>query len=154
MVMKIKDYKLKPPHKLFHPYFSPNFNNHKINHTLNNFLINTIKIYKYYLLLIKINTKFLFAVPIQNNSTPSIEITRIIIKDISDNLGSLRLNLKINNIRADGDSKFGKMIENNDRAETIKLGIVTYKRNSFLDNLASEDITLYLNTSPFLNKNG
>jgi hypothetical protein len=57
--------------------------------------------------------------PIKNNTTSNVEITRIIIKDINDHLTSLNPNLKINNIRADGDSKFGKMIEANDRPETV-----------------------------------
>jgi hypothetical protein len=65
-------------------------------------------VYKFYFTLISINSKFLFAVPVQNNTTPSVEITRIIIKDINDHLGKLGHNLKINNIRADGDSKFSK----------------------------------------------
>jgi hypothetical protein len=62
-------------------------------------------------------------------------------------------NLKTNNIRADGDSKFGKMIEDNDRPETVRLGKMIYKRNVFLNYLESKSITLYLNSSPFLNKN-
>jgi hypothetical protein len=45
------------------------------------------------------------------------------------------------------------MIEDNDRPETVKLGVMTYKRNIFLDYLESKKITLYLNSSPFLNKN-
>jgi hypothetical protein len=45
------------------------------------------------------------------------------------------------------------MIEDNDRPETIKLDKMIYKRNTFLDYLPSENITLYLNSSPFLNKN-
>jgi hypothetical protein len=45
------------------------------------------------------------------------------------------------------------MIEDNDKPETVKLGKMIYKRNVFLDYLASEGITLYLNSSPFLNKN-
>jgi hypothetical protein len=45
------------------------------------------------------------------------------------------------------------MIEDNDRPDTVKLGKMIYKRNIFLDFLASEGITLYLNPSPFLNKN-
>jgi hypothetical protein len=123
-----------------------------MDYALSNLLINNKKVYKYYLILININTKFLFITPIQN-TTPNVEITRIIIKDINDHLNRLSPNLKINNIRADGDSKFGKMIEDNDRPETVKLGKMIYKRNVFLDYLASEGITLYLNPSPFLNKN-
>jgi hypothetical protein len=94
-------------------------------------LINGMKIYKYYLILININTKFLFAVPIKNNTTPSIEISKIIMKDINDHLISIRPSLKINNIRADGDNKFGKMIEDNKKPKTIKLGKMYYKINSF-----------------------
>jgi hypothetical protein len=45
------------------------------------------------------------------------------------------------------------MIEDNDRPETTKLGKMIYKRNTFLEYLKSESITLYLNPSPFLNKN-
>jgi hypothetical protein len=72
---------------------------------------------------------------------------------VNDHLATLGDNLKINNIRVDGDSKFGKMIEDNDRPETVRLGVMTYKRNVFLDYLESEGITFYLNSSPFLNKN-
>jgi hypothetical protein len=104
-----------------------------IDYALNNFLINDQRVYKYYLILININAKFLFALQIKNNTSPSIEITKILIKDVNDYLGSLSSNLKINNIRADGESKFGKMVEDNDRVETIKLGKIIYKRNTFLD---------------------
>jgi hypothetical protein len=107
MTTKIEDYKLKPLCKLHKPYFSPNFNNYEIDYAVSNFLINNQKVYKYYLILININSKFLFSLPIRNNTTPSIEITKILIKDVNNYLGSLGDNLKINNIRADGDSKFG-----------------------------------------------
>jgi hypothetical protein len=69
--------------------------------------------------------------PIENNTTPNVEITRILIKNINDHLATLNPNLKINNIQADGDSKFGKMIEDTDRVKTIRLGKMTYKRNTF-----------------------
>jgi hypothetical protein len=98
MATKIEDYKLKPLRKLFRPYYSPNFNSYEMGYALSNFSINHIKMYKYYLILKNINTKFLFPVPIQNNTTPSIEITRIIIKDINNYLASLNPNLKINDI--------------------------------------------------------
>jgi hypothetical protein len=124
-----------------------------MDYAISNLLVNNRKVYKYYLILININTKFLFAAPIQNNTTPNIKITQIIIKSINDHLATLGPNLKINNIRADGDRKFGKMIEDNDRPETIEFGKMIYKRNSFLEYLESENITLYLNSSPFLNKN-
>jgi hypothetical protein len=45
------------------------------------------------------------------------------------------------------------MIKDNNKMERVKLGKFIYKRNSFLDYLESEDITLYLNKSPFINKN-
>jgi hypothetical protein len=45
------------------------------------------------------------------------------------------------------------MIEDNDGSKTIKLGKMYYKTNSFLEYLQSQNITLYLNSSPFLNKN-
>ena len=124
-----------------------------IDYAVSNFLINNKKIYKYYLILININTKFLFALPIKKNTTPSVEITKILIKDVNDHLESLRPDLKINNIRADGDSKFGKMIEDSSRITMVKLGDFMYKRNTFLDYLYSQKITLYLNSSPFINKN-
>jgi hypothetical protein len=92
-----------------------------MSYALSNLLINNQKVYRYYLFLTNINSKFLFALPIKNNTTPSIEITKILIKNVNDFLGSLGDNLKINNIRAYGDSKFGKMIEDNDRIETVKL---------------------------------
>jgi hypothetical protein len=117
MDTKIEDYKLKPLRKLYKPYFSPNFNIYETDYALSNFLINNKNVYKYYLILININSKFLFVLPIRNNKTPSIEITKILIKNINDCVGSLGNNLKINNLRADGDSKFGKMIEDNDRPE-------------------------------------
>jgi hypothetical protein len=124
-----------------------------MDYVISNFLVNDVKMYKYYLILININTKFLFRVPIKNNTTLSIEISRIIINDINDHLKSISPTPKINNIRADGGSKFGKMIEDNDDQKTIKLGKMFYKRNSFLEYLESENITLYLNSSPFINKN-
>jgi hypothetical protein len=45
------------------------------------------------------------------------------------------------------------MIEDNDIPDRINLGVITNKRNSFLDYLASEGKTLHLNSSSFLNKN-
>jgi hypothetical protein len=45
------------------------------------------------------------------------------------------------------------MIEDNDIPDKIRLGKMIYKRNIFLEYLACENITLYLNLSPFLNKN-
>jgi hypothetical protein len=125
MVTKIEDYKLKPLRKVFRPYYSPNFNSYEMDYALSNLLVNSKKVYKYYLILININTKFLFAAPIQNNTTPNVEKTQIIIKELNDHLASLESNLKINNIREEGDSKFGKMIEDNDRPETIRLGKMT-----------------------------
>jgi hypothetical protein len=86
----------------------------------------------------------LFAVPIKNNTTPSIQITKIIVENINSHLKSIKDSLKINNIRADGDSKFGKMIEDNGGPKTIKLGKMYYKTNSFLKYLQSQSITLEL----------
>jgi hypothetical protein len=40
---------------------------------------------------------------------------------VNDHLATLGDNLKINNIRADGDSKFGKMIEDNDSKTRCKI---------------------------------
>jgi hypothetical protein len=153
MAIKIEVYKLKPLRKLFRPYYSPNFNSYEMGYALSNLSINSTKIYNYYLVLININTKFLFMAPIKNDIIPNVEITRIIIKDINDHLTSLNPNLKINNICSDDDSKFGKMIEDNDRPETVKLGKIIYKRNVSLDYLEFENITLHLNPSPFLNNN-
>jgi hypothetical protein len=144
MATKIEEYKLKPLRKLYRPYFSPNFNSYEMGYALSNFLINNQKIYKYYLILINIHSKFLFALPIKNNITPSIEITKILIKDVNNYLGSLGDNLKINNIRADSDSKFEKIIKNNNKPKTIKLNVITYKKNVFLNYLESKNITLYL----------
>jgi hypothetical protein len=98
MAIKIEDYKLKPLRKLFRPYYSPNFNLYEMGYALSNLLINNKKVHKYYLILININTKFLFMAPIPNDTTPNVEITRIIIKDINNHLTSLGLNLKINNL--------------------------------------------------------
>jgi hypothetical protein len=84
MTIKIEEYKLKPLHKLFRPYYSPNFNSYEMDYALSNFSINSTKVYKYYLVLINTNTKFLFTIPIQNNIAPSVETTKIIIKDIND----------------------------------------------------------------------
>ena len=134
-----------------------------MDYAVSNFLINNQKKYKYYLFMININTRFLFVSPVNENVTPSIEITRILVEDINDHLKSLGENFKINNIRADGDSKFGKMIgdtdwdklylKDNSKNPTIRLGDFDYQRNSFLEYLSSEHISLYLNSSPFINKN-
>jgi hypothetical protein len=86
MSRKIEDYKLKPLLKLYRPYFSPNFNSYEKDYAPSNFLINNQKVCKYYLILININSKFLFALPIRNNTTPSIEIIKILIKDVNDYL--------------------------------------------------------------------
>jgi hypothetical protein len=45
------------------------------------------------------------------------------------------------------------MIEDSSRITIIKPGEFMYKRNSFLDYLNSQKITLYLNSSLFINKN-
>jgi hypothetical protein len=65
MAIKIEDYKLKPLRKLYRPYFSPNFNSYEMDYALSNLLINNQTVYKYYLILININSKFLFALPIK-----------------------------------------------------------------------------------------
>jgi hypothetical protein len=112
MEVKIEDYRLKQLHKFYRPYFHQNLIVMRwIDYAVSNFLIDNKKIYKYYLIPININTKFLFGLPIKKNTTQSVEITKILIKDVNDHLVSLRSDLKINNIRADGDSKFEKMIE-------------------------------------------
>jgi hypothetical protein len=94
MDTKIEDYRLKPLCKLYRPYFSPNFNSYEIDYALSNLLIINQKVYKYYLILININSKFLFALSIRNNTTPSIEITKTLIKDTNNYLGELSPNLK------------------------------------------------------------
>ena len=153
MNVKIKDYKLKPLRKFYRPYFSPKFNSYEMDYASGYFQIGDKKIFKFYLILININTKFLFALPIRDNTYPTVEITKILIKDVNDHLNSLSPEYKINNIRADGDSKFGKMMQENSRSETVRLGDFTYKKNEFISYLDSENISLYLNTSPFVNKN-
>jgi hypothetical protein len=82
-----------------------------------------------YLILININTKFLFALPIQHNPYPSVAITKILVKDINDHFNSLGLEYKIDNILADGGSKFGKMIKEDSKNDTITLAGFTYKKN-------------------------
>jgi hypothetical protein len=89
MTTKMKGYKLKPLRKLFRPYYSPNFNSYEMDYIISNLLVNNVKVYKYYLFLININTKFLFAMPIENNTTPSIEITKILIKILTTILSLL-----------------------------------------------------------------
>jgi hypothetical protein len=145
MEVKIQDYGLKPLHKLYIPYFSPKFNSYEMDYAVSNFLINNKKVYKCYLILININTKILFALPIKSNTTSSVEITKILIKDLNDRLELLSPDLKINNIRADGDSKLGKILEDSSRTTMTKLGEFMYKRNSFFKYLVSQKITLYLN---------
>ena len=150
---KIRDYRLKTLKKFYRPYFSPRFNSYEMDYASGRFLINDTQVFKYYLFLININTKFLFAQPIQNNTYPSVAITRILVKDVNDHLNSLGLEYKIDNIRADGDSKFGKMIKEDSKNDTVTLGDFIYKKNEFISYLASENIKLYLNASPFVNKN-
>jgi hypothetical protein len=65
-----------------------------------------------------------------------IEITKILIKDVNDHLGEFSLNLKINNIWVQKDDW------RYNRPEIVKLGVMTHKRNVFLDYLESEGITL------------
>jgi hypothetical protein len=79
MEVKIEDYRLKPL-RLYRRYFSPKFNSYERDYAVSNFLINNKKIYKYYLILININTKFLFELPIKKNTTLSVEIIKILIK--------------------------------------------------------------------------
>ena len=150
---KIRDYRLKTLKKFYRPYFSPRFNSYEMDYASGRFLINDTQVFKYYLFLININTKFLFVQPIQNNTYPSVAITRILVKDVNDHLNSLGLEYKIDNIRADGDSKFGKMIKEDSKNDTVTLGDFIYKKNEFISYLASENIKLYLNASPFVNKN-
>ena len=153
MNVRIRDYKLKPLRKFYRPYFSPKSNSYEMDYTSGSFLINDSKIFKFYLILININTKFLFALPLENNTYPTIEITKILVKDVNDHLKTLGSDFKIDNIRADGDLKFGKMIDNDFKKDAVNLGNFTYKQNVFVNYLASEKITLYLNTSSFVNKN-
>jgi hypothetical protein len=124
-----------------------------MDHAVCNFLINNKKVYKYYLYITDINTKFLFVSVVRNNLTPSIEITRILVEDINDNPESIGYIFKINNIQADGNSKLGKMIGDTDwnklylqdtsKNTTIRLNDFDYKRNSFLKYLDSQNIIIF-----------
>jgi hypothetical protein len=109
--------------------------------------------FKFYLFVININSKFLFVQPLTENTHPSIHITKVLIEDINNHLKSLRPDCKIDNIRADADTKFAKMITDYTDNRTVLLGDFAYNKNEFVDYLASENITLYLNKSPFVNKN-
>jgi hypothetical protein len=53
-----------------------------------------------------------------------------------------------------GDADWNKLyLQDNLKNQTIRLGDFDYRRNSFLEYLSSEHISLYFNSSPFINKN-
>jgi hypothetical protein len=153
MDVKIPDYQLKPLKKFYRSYFSPRFNSYEIDYAVASFLINNERMFKFYLFVININTKFLFVQPLPENTHPSIHITKILIEDINDHLKSLRPDCKIDNIRGDADTKFAKMITEYTNNKIVLLGEFVYNKNEFIDYLVFENITLYLNKSPFVNKN-
>jgi hypothetical protein len=153
MDVKIPDYQLKPLKKFYRPCFSPKFNSYEMDYAVASFLINSERMFKFYLFVININIKFLFVQPLTENRHPSIHITKILIEDINNHLKSLRPDLKIDNIRGDADTKFAKMITEYTNTKTVLLKDFVYNKNEFVDYLPSENITLYLNKSPFVNKN-
>jgi hypothetical protein len=101
MSEKIRDYQLKPLKKFYRPHFSPKFNSYETDYAIGNFSINNERILKFYLFVININSKFLFAQPLKNNTHPTIRITKFLIKDINDHLKSLNPDFKIDNIRSE-----------------------------------------------------
>jgi hypothetical protein len=153
MDVKIPDYQLKPLKKFYRPYFSPRFNSYEMYYAVASFLINSERKFRFYLFVININTKFLFVRPLPENTHPSIHITKILIEDINNHLKSLKTDCKIDNIRADADTKFAKMITDHTDNRAVLLGDFAHNTNEFVNYLASENITLYLNKSSFVNKN-
>jgi hypothetical protein len=133
MSEKIRDYQLKPLKKFYRPYFSPKFNSYEMDYAIGNFSINNERIFKFYLFVININSKFLFAQPFKNNTHPTIRITKFLIKDINNHLKSLNIDFKIDNIRGDADTKFAKVINEYVDDKIVLLGDFVYNKNKFVD---------------------
>jgi hypothetical protein len=163
---KIPDYKAKTlKNKFQRPYFSPKINSYEMDYVSSGkFKINDEVRFRHYLGVININTKYLFMIPLELNTNETLLITYEIIKQINEDLRALNKNMEINNIRGDGDKKFGSIVDSSNldgidlpkNNKIIKLGefdTMNYTKNIFTEYLKQNNITMYLNPSKFTNKN-
>jgi hypothetical protein len=147
---KVPDYQVKPLLRFQRPYFSPHFNSYEMDY------VNTGKFFdernktkvQNYLFVININTKYLISIPLPMGAAPSIERTMEALSQVFEKL----LPKKIDSLRGDGDTAFGRTdYENdlNDQPEVSKR-----KQEVFLSFLRRNGVErLYLSASKFTNKN-
>jgi hypothetical protein len=158
----LKDYKAKTlKNKFQRPYYSPKVNSYEIDYVDSGTFG---KRFRHYLAVININTKYLFMIPLKLNANETLQDTYAIIKQINDSLIALNKDMKIDNIRGDGDRKFGTIVDDVDGSnidipqnnKIIKLGNydnMNFTKNIFTEYLKDNNISMYLNPSKFANKN-
>jgi hypothetical protein len=165
MQPKVKDYRLKPLKQFYRPYFSPYINSYELDYVKSGtFLVDNVKVVRHYLAVININTKYLFMEPLAENTSPTLEITTVIVRGINEGLKDK--GMKIEHLRGDGDTAFGKMVAKFEdqtkglwneyrkgKQNRVVLGVMTFVSNQFTLFCKDSGITLYLNSSKFVNKN-
>jgi hypothetical protein len=158
----LKDYKAKTlKNKFQRPYYSPKVNSYEIDYVSSG---EFGKQFRHYLAVININTKYLFMIPLRLNTNPTLQDTYAIIEQINTDLIALNRDMRIDNLRGDGDRKFGSIVDDVDGAnvdipqnnKVIRLGNydnMVFTKNIFTKYLKENNISMYLNPSKFTNKN-
>jgi hypothetical protein len=162
MSSKVPDYRLKPLKKFQRPYFSPQRDSYEMDYVIQTYGGHR----KNYLFCINLNTRYLMAYSLELDETSTTEGTRRLLEEMNAelavNFGGKRF---IKHLRGDGDSAFGVMLKHGEShvigpeaakrrgiSETIPLGEFWIKSNPVTRLLVGAS-DLYLNTSPYTNKN-
>jgi hypothetical protein len=162
MSSKVSDYRLKPLNRFQRPYFSPKRDSYEIDYVEQTY--GRLKVV--YLFCININTRYLMAYALELNEPRSVAGTRRLLDEMNTelvvNFGKDRM---MKHIRGDADTAFGHLLQQGEsyvigpeeakrlrRKETIALGDFWIKSNALTQYLAGS-ADLYLNSSPYTNKN-
>jgi hypothetical protein len=128
------------------------------------FIVGGVKVFRHYLAVININTKYLFMEPLAQNVHETLEITTVLIRGINERLKAE--GKKIEHLRGDGDTRFGTLVAKFEdqtkglwkvykqgKQNRVILGEMTFVANTFTLFCKDSGITLFLNSSKFTNKN-
>jgi hypothetical protein len=129
------------------------------------FLKGKEKNFRYYLVLMNINTKYLFFEPLEENVYQTLDITRSVVRSINEKLKKKSQKICIQYFRGEVERKFCTMIakyEDQTRGlwsqykkanrNGVILGEMTFVANSFTLFCKDSGISLFLNSSTFINK--
>jgi hypothetical protein len=159
---RVRDYTLKPLKQYQRPYFSPYFDSYEMDY------VNTGKFFdennqshvQNYLFVININTKYLISVPLPMGQAPSVERTIEALNTVFQKLSPR----KIDNIRGDADTAFGRTDLNTDldnpqrllqkKPAEVRVHPVTKQQQNLINFLRKNGVRhIYLSSSKFINKN-